>query len=134
MLNRGVAILIALVVPGVAAAHVVRHPSLPETFWGTWAPASAACDGAADAVTLAANAYTAGKTTCTIEAVSETPSPKGSTYSARMQCQDQAKAKKAVASNLIIRADGAERVSMGPTFSRLRVFQRCPAGQKQAMQ
>jgi hypothetical protein len=132
MLKRGVAILIAVIVPGIAAAHVVRHPSLPQPFWGTWAPASAACDGAADAVTLSANAYAAGKTTCTIEAVSETPSPKGSTYSARMRCQTPAKGKKAVATNLIIRADATEQVFIGATFARLRSFQRCPAAKQQA--
>ena len=75
------------VAPQVASAHVVRHNSIPEAYLGTWAPGEGACS--ADdktAFVLSAKGYVGPAGNCSLEYVSETPSPKGSTYSARLNC------------------------------------------------
>jgi len=56
--------------------------------------------------------------------VSETPNPKGSTYSARPQCADPRQEQKTPA-NLIIRPGEANQISVGPGFESLKVYQRC---------
>ena len=119
--------LIAAVVPQAATAHVVRHGSVPETYWGTWAPGEGGCSaGDKSAIVLAAKTYVGPAGTCAVDYVSETPSAKGSTYSIRLLCPAAgAQAKKNVV-NVIFRADGAGGISAGPTFESLVAHQRCP--------
>jgi hypothetical protein len=38
--------VISFLIPQVASAQLVRHNSIPETYWGTWAPADANCQDA----------------------------------------------------------------------------------------
>ena len=99
--------------------------SIPDAYWGKWAPA--ACkDGDAEAIILAAKAYSGPLGACDIASVSETPSPKGSTYLARLRCIDGKQTPK-TPTNLIIRpvADDANQISVGPGFESLRTYQRC---------
>ena len=121
--------LVAAVAPPVASAHVVRHNSVPETYWGTWAPGEGACSAADKAaIVLSAKAYVGPAGSCAVEAVSETPSPNGGTFSLRLRCPGSgAQAQKQTVVNLIFRADGNGGISAGPTFEKLKAHRRCSA-------
>jgi len=127
MRNTFVLAAVAALAPQIANAHVVRHNSIPEIYWGTWSPGDQACgDGDKAAIVLSAKAYVGPAGRCVVEAVSETPSPDGATYSARLLCPGKgAKAKKSVV-NLIFRSDG-DGISAGATFEELKAHRRCSA-------
>jgi hypothetical protein len=100
--------------------------SIPDTYWGKWAPAVESCKGGdTEALMLSAKAYAGPLGTCDIVSVSETPSPKGSTYSARLQCADPRQEQKKTPANLIIRPGEANQISVGPEFESLKVYRRC---------
>ena len=119
-------VFIAAFAPQAAAARVKVIGSIPATYWGTWAPSVASCkDGDTEAIVLSAKAYTGRLGKCDVAAVSETPSPKGPTYSARLQCADPRQAQKKTPANLIIRSGEANQISVGPAFDSLKAYQRC---------
>jgi hypothetical protein len=121
--------LIAALSLQVAAAREIRRETMPEAFWGTWSPNGDACkDGDTSAIALSAKAYAGPSGNCAIDYVTEIPGRDGAIYSARMSCagSDAPAQKKAIA-NLIIRADNAEQISVGPSFEGLVVHRRCPA-------
>src|SRR5262249_13900887 len=121
-----VAAIAALVSPA-AIAHVVRHDSIPEAFQGTWAPGKADCKDQKSVIVLEAKAYVGRAGNCAVEAVSETPGPKGAIFSARLQCPGAAGQAKKTA-NLIFKSGSADQILMGPTFERLVEHRRCAAG------
>jgi hypothetical protein len=131
MLRTVILALCAALTAHSAAAHVVRHGSIPEAYRGTWAPTSATCkDADKAAIVLSAKAYAGPAGSCIIDYVSETAEPRGSTFSARMQCSNpQGQAQKKTIANLIMRPDGADRISVGPGFESLKAYQRCSAGE-----
>ena len=112
--------------PQIASAHVVRLNSVPEVYWGTWAPGEGECGaGVKTAIVLSAKTYAGPSGTCAVDYVSETASPKGALFSARLLCPTPgAQAKKTVV-NLMFRSDGAEQVSFGPGFAGLKAYRRC---------
>jgi len=128
---RKVALLvfIAAFAPLAVAAKggIKRLDSIPDAYWGKWVPAVEACkDRDAEAIILAAKAYTGPLGACDVASVSETPSQKGSTYSARLRCADMRQAPTKTPANLIIRSVDANQISVGPGFESLRTYQRCP--------
>lgn len=131
-----VALIVALSLQ-VAAAREIRHDAMPEAFWGTWAPGSNACkDGDTSAIVLSARAYAGPSGNCAIAYVTEIPGRGGAIYSARMSCAGSgAQAQKQTIANLIIRADNAEQISVGPSFENLAAHHRCaaaaPSGKQQ---
>jgi len=135
MRKAALLVFIAASAPQVASAHVVRHNSVPETYQGTWAPDPAACKAEKMIIVLSAKAYAGPAGSCVIDYVSETAEPGGSTFSARMQCSNpQGQAQKKTIANLIMRPDGADRISLGPGFDSLKAYQRCPASEPAAKQ
>jgi hypothetical protein len=131
MLRRtAMAVLAFALVPYAASADIIRHRDIPAAYLGTWTPGGAACTGAdREAVVLAAQAYTSATANCTVDYVSETASPRGPIYSARLRCANPAsKAHAKSFINLIIRSDGADRISLGPDFGGLKPYQRCSSG------
>ena len=122
-------VFIAGFAPLAAAAKgggIKRLDSIPDAYWGTWAPAVGSCkDGGAEAIVLAAKAYTGPLGQCDVASVSETPSQKGPTYSARLQCADARQAPTKAPAYLIIRSVDANQISVGPGFESLRTYQRC---------
>ena len=123
------------IAPQVASAHVVRHSSIPEIYWGTWAPGRDACnvDDKA-AFVLSAKAYVGPAGNCSVDYVSETATPKGSTYSARLLCPGTGAQKKRTVSNIIFRSDADGGMSAGSSFAGLKAHRRCstsdPAAKK----
>ena len=122
-----VALITIALVPFAARADIKRHSAIPDAYLGTWTAASGACeDPNKAAVVLSAKGYVTSNANCTVDFVSETPSARGAIYSARLQCSNTAgKAKVKSVRNVIIRPDGADRISMGPSFDGLTPFQRC---------
>lgn len=119
--------VIAALTPQIANAHVVRHNTIPEAYWGTWSSGEGACgDGDKAAIVLTAKAYVGPAGSCAVDYVSETPSPNGATYSVRLLCPGTgAKAKQSVV-NLIFRPDASGGMSAGATFTALKAHRRCP--------
>jgi hypothetical protein len=123
-------VFIAAFVPQVATAYVLRSSSIPEAYWGTWAPTDTTCKDADKSTTLvlSAQAYLRSATSCAVEYVSETPSPKGPIYSAHLQCSNPAgPAQKKTSADLIIRPGEANQIYVGPDFPSLKPYQRCSA-------
>jgi len=67
MRKAALLVFIAAFAPQVAAAQFVRHNSIPEAYWGTWAPAAVTCEDADKSViVLAARTYASSATSCTV--------------------------------------------------------------------
>jgi hypothetical protein len=129
MLRTSILALCAALTAHSAAAHVVRHGSVPEAYRGTWAPTSATCkDADKAAIVLSAKTYVGPAGSCVVDYVSETAGPKGPIFSARLQCSGPAgQAQKKTIVNLVIRPDEVDRISVGPGFESLKAYQRCSA-------
>jgi hypothetical protein len=79
-------------------------------------------------VALSAKVYVSSTASCAVDFVAETPSPRGPTYSARLQCSNSdgnGQTKSIV--NLVIRPNSADRIAMGSSFNSLTAYQRCSA-------
>jgi hypothetical protein len=128
MRKTGILALCAVLAPQVAASYGVRLSAIPEAYWGTWVPAAEICqDANKSAIVLSAKAYVTPAVSCAVDYVAETPSPKGSTYSARLQCSNLAGEAPKKVVNLIIRSGDTNQISMGPGFDSLKPYQRCSA-------
>jgi hypothetical protein len=136
MRNLALLAFVSALTPQVVTAHVVRHGSVPEAYWGTWAPSSGSCENTdKSAIVLSANSYTGPAGSCAVNSVSETPGPNAAVYAARLQCSGPgAKSQKKTIVNLIIRPDSATQISASPTVNSLNVYQRCSANQPSAKQ
>jgi hypothetical protein len=124
-----IAVLLAY---AAAVADIVRHASVPDALRGTWAPSAEDCDRRdkdkdKSVITLAAKSYDGADGSCAVAWVSETPSPQGPRYSARLQCKATTGQEGASATNVLILPKDQNQVSMGPGFDSLKVYRRCPA-------
>ena len=126
--------VITFLIPQVANAQLVRHNSIPEAYWGTWAPADANCQDANESsIALSDHAYESSTTSCVVKYVRRTPGPKGPTCSARLQCTIRAGGPQAEAiANLIIRPSDPDRIFMGAEFASLKLYQRCAKAASEA--
>ena len=128
MRMTGIFVLCAVLVPEVAAAYGVRLSAIPEAYWGTWVPAAEICqDANKSAIVLSAKAYVTSAVNCAVDYVAEAPSPKGTIYSARLQCSNMPGQAPKKVTNLIIRPGDTNQISMGPAFDSLKPYQRCSA-------
>ena len=109
-----------------AVADVKRLASMPEPLWGSWAPSADACKNADKSVVVSAKTYASSEGNCTVLWVSETAGARGPIYSARLRCSNQ-RAQEGSESNLVIRPDETNQISIGADFSSLTAYQRCPA-------
>ncbi len=127
MRKAALLLLMVALAPQAAAARgggIKMLNSVPEAYRGRWAPSTGACkDGDKAAIALSAKGYTGPLGKCEVATVSETAGPKGSIYSARLRCGDQAQ--QTTPANLVIRPDDANRISAGSTFESLKPYQRC---------
>jgi hypothetical protein len=122
----GLLAMITFLMPQVATAQFVRHNSIPQAYWGTWAPVDSTCEDADNAsVALSEHAYWSPTTSCIVEYARRTPGPKGPTCSARMQCSERAQAVSETIANLIIRPSDNDHVFMGSEFANLKPYHRC---------
>jgi hypothetical protein len=112
------------------AAHVKRLGSIPESLQGSWAPTAESCaSDEKSVIALSGKEYAGAQGKCAIAWVSETASPRGPVYAAQLRCPDAPPSQKTSASNLIIRPEEANRISIGSSFDNLKVYQKCAARQ-----
>jgi hypothetical protein len=126
---RGAAFIVVLAALSspAALADIKRHASIPEALQGTWGAGADGCKpDDKSAIVLAAKTYTGADAKCSIDWVSETAGAKGPFYSAHMRCSAPP-AQNASVSNLIIRPDAADQISVGADFKHLTAYQRCAA-------
>jgi hypothetical protein len=122
--------LIALVfalLPNASLADSVRHLSVPERFWGTWAPSADLCADAKSVFVVSAKGYTASDASCTVQWVTEIAGTAGPFYSAHMRCSNPATPNDVTEVNRIIVANEDGKLSAGPDFKQLKSYGRCPA-------
>ena len=118
--------VMGLFVSAVATADIVRHGTLPETYWGTWVgTAEPATEG--PVIFLSAKSYVSGEASCSVDWVSQTASARGSVYAAHLQCINRAKGNERVTANLIIRPNSVDRIEVGSEYANLKFYRRCAA-------
>ncbi|OAF12989.1 hypothetical protein AYJ54_45450 [Bradyrhizobium centrolobii] len=127
VMRKAIPLVILIAISSQAAiADVKRHGSIPETLQGSWAMSADACKIAdKSAVALAAKTYTGPAGNCTVMWVSETAGPHGALYSARLRCPNEDTQQKWSETNLVIRPDDTNQISVGPDFGSLKTYQRC---------
>lgn len=105
----------------------MRHLSVPERFWGRWAPNEDLCRDDKSAVVVSPQGYHTSQESCAVQWVTETAGRDGPIYSAHMRCAppDAPEQKMELDRIIIARNDG--RVSAGPGFGDLKDYQRCSA-------
>jgi hypothetical protein len=126
---RQIAILTVLsfLISTAATADVVRHGSLPETYWGTWVGA-AEPGTESSVIVLSAKSFVSDGASCSVVWVSQTASARGSVYSAHLQCTNRAsKAGEWAAANLIIRPNSVDQIEVGSEYVALKPYRRCSA-------
>src|SRR5215469_16658433 len=66
-------------------ADTVRHPGVPERFWGTWAPSADLCRDNKSTFVVSAKGYVTSAN-CAIQWLTETAGSDGPIYSAHLRC------------------------------------------------
>jgi hypothetical protein len=113
----------------------VRHTTIPESFWGRWAPGTEVCKNADKSViVLSATTYVSSEANCTVDWVAETAGARGPIYSARIQCSNRAGKAQRTISDLIILPRDANQISVGSEFGSLKIYQRCSPNEPAATQ
>jgi hypothetical protein len=119
--------LVSALLPSASLADSVRHLSVPERFWGTWAPSAALCADDKSVFVVSAKGYVSSQASCTIQWVTETAGASGPFYSAHMRCSNPATPNETTEVNRIIVANEGGELSAGPDFKQLKSYRRCPA-------
>jgi hypothetical protein len=119
--------LVCALLPNASLADSVRHLSVPERFWGTWAPSADLCADAKSVFVVSAKGYTASDASCTVQWVTEIAGTAGPFYSAHMRCSNPATPNDVTEVNRIIVANEDGTLSAGPDFKQLKSYRRCPA-------
>ena len=122
MCKTALSILLAIIMPKVAIADVVRHDSVPQSYWGAWT----ATGSDRFVFDLSAKTYANNEASCAVNCVSKTAGASGPIYSAHLQCSRRSeRVGVPFASNLIIWPRSSDEIAVGPDFMRLKVFRRC---------
>lgn len=108
-----------------AASYVVRHNAVPEPLQGTWAATDEDCKHAEKSIIISDKTYVDPDKSCGVLWVAETAAPRGSNYSAHLQCSSRAAESQKFTDNVVMLAKDANHLSMGPDFSKLKVIQKC---------
>jgi hypothetical protein len=119
--------LVSALLPSASLADSVRHLSVPERFWGTWAPSADLCADDKSVFVVSAKGYVSSQASCTIQWVTETVGASGPFYSAHMRCSNPATPNETTEVNRIIVANEGGELSAGPDFKQLKSYRRCPA-------
>ena len=112
-----------------AVGHEVRHSTFPSALIGSWAETTEHCATKDKSnISIESAKYGDASGTCAVLWIVETPGSQGASYSVHARCtsaEDQAKTQTV---NIIIRPQGDDRASIGPSFEDLKTYQRCPSG------
>jgi hypothetical protein len=104
----------------------VRHTTIPESLWGSWAPSNDLCTSIQKSVfVLSASSYVTPQADCAVSWVVETAGPSGPIYSAHIQCTKRGLKAQKTTSDLLIVPRNTDRISLGYEFDRLKTYRRC---------
>ena len=73
----------SVLLSGAALADSVRHLSVPERLWGTWAPRADLCSDSKSTFVVSAKGYVTSQANCAIQWVTETAGADGPIYPSR---------------------------------------------------
>jgi hypothetical protein len=124
---RTVFVLASALLSGAALADTVRYPSVPERFWGTWAPSADLCRDDESIIVVSAKGYVTSQASCTVQWVVATAGAGGPIYSAHMRCSSLSTPEQKTELNRIIVPIDNDQLSAGVDFKDLKGYQRCPA-------
>jgi len=119
--------LVSVALSAPSLADSVRHLSVPERFWGTWAPSPDLCRDRKATVVVSETGYVTSEASCEIQWLTETAGGSGPIYSAHMRCSNLTTPEEKTELNRIILPKEAGELSAGPDFQNLTHYQRCPA-------
>ena len=109
-----------------ALADSVRHVTVPERLWGTWAPSADLCSDNKSTFVVSAKGYVTSQANCAIQWVTETAGADGPIYSAHMRCASRAEPQETTEVNQIIVSNDRGQLSAGPDFKDLKSYRLCP--------
>jgi hypothetical protein len=110
-----------------AIADIVRHGYLPKPYWGRWVQAGKQKTNDS-VVILSVKSYVSHEANCSVDWVSQTASPRGSIYSAHLQCTyHAARAGSKATANLVIWPKSIDEIEVGANFMSLELYRRCSA-------
>jgi hypothetical protein len=109
-----------------ALADTVRHVTVPERLWGTWAPSADLCRDSKSTFVVSAKGYVTSQANCAIQWVTETAGSDGPIYSAHMRCASRAEPQETSEVNQIIVSNDRGQLSAGPDFKDLKSYRLCP--------
>jgi len=124
---RAVIAFAAALLASASLADTVRHLTVPERFWGTWAPSADLCSDSKSTFVVSAKGYVTSQASCAIQWVTETAGADGSIYSAHMRCSNPAAPQETTEMNRIIVTNDRGQLSAGPDFNDLKSYRLCPA-------
>jgi len=109
-----------------ASADIVRHLTIPNSFWGTWASSSDACQKqSGSAVVLSSKRYATSDSKCHVDWVDETAAAQGPIYSAHLRCTGLHKPARKTISNVVFAQRDARKISIGSNLYDLKTYERC---------
>jgi hypothetical protein len=114
-------------VSSAALADSVRHLTVPERFWGTWAPSVELCRDDKSTFVVSAKGYVTSQASCTIQWVTETAGADGPIYSAHMRCLSSGAPQETTEVNQVIVSNDRGQLSAGPDFKALKSYRLCPS-------
>jgi hypothetical protein len=123
---RTVFVLASTLLSGSALADTVRHPAVPERFWGTWAPTADLCRDDKSIIIVSAKGYVTAQASCVVQWVVATAGAGGPIYSAHMRCSSPSTPERTELNRIIVPIDN-DQLSAGVDFKDLKSYQRCPA-------
>jgi len=113
-----------------ACADEVRHTAFPNALVGTWALSAQFCAAKDKSnIVITSAGYRAAGEDCAVNWIVETAGAAGPNYSVRAACSDPSNPSAKRAENLIMRPQGADRLSVGASFESQQPYQRCADGQ-----
>jgi len=122
-----IVVFVSVVLSGPSVADSVRHLSVPERFWGTWAPSPDLCRNKKSIFVVSEKGYVTSEASCAIQWLTETAGANGPIYSAHMRCTSLTATDEKTELNRIILPKEGGQLSAGPDFQDLTHYQRCPA-------
>jgi hypothetical protein len=123
---RTIIAIASALVSSAALADSVRHLTVPERFWGTWAPSADLCRDSKSTFVVSAKGYVTSQANCTIQWITETAGTDGPIYSAHMRCSNSDAPQETTEVNQIIVSNDRGELSAGPDFKALKSYRLCP--------
>src|SRR5262249_37858861 len=124
---RTAIVLVCLLLSGATLADSVRHLSVPERFWGAWAPSTDLCRDDKSVLVVSAKGYVTSQANCTIQWLTETTRAEGPIYSAHMRRSNPPAHQTPTEAIRVVRPNDRGELSAGPDFRQLKVYRRCPS-------